>query len=83
MSDTESRARDAAALKDNAFLTEILDQVKQEAINAWIGTNIHDTVGRELAWTLVKAQGRIRDVIQGALDDGLIAAHRAAKEPLR
>jgi len=83
VNDSEVRARDAAALKENPLLTEILDQVKQEAINAWIGTGPDDKDKREMAWTLVKAQGRIRDVIQGAIDDGLISASRAAREPLR
>lgn len=83
MTDNEARARDGAALQDNALLTEILDQVKQEAIAAWIATGLHDTQAREMAWTLVKAQGRIRDVIQGAVDNGRIDAARAARAPLR
>lgn len=83
VSDTEVRSRDAQQLLENPLLAEILDQVREEAIQAWIGTGLADVQKREMAWTLVKAQGRIREVIQTAIDDGLISASRAAREPLR
>lgn len=79
MTDTQARARNAAALANNPFLTEILDQVREEAIGAWIGTGVDDVQRREMAWTLVKAQGRIREVIQAAIDSGTIAASRVTR----
>lgn len=80
--DTEERARRAAQLLDDEFLVAVLDQVRTEAIDAWIGTRADDVQAREMAWMLVKAQGRIRDVLQGAVDNGTIAARRATA-PLR
>jgi xanthine/CO dehydrogenase XdhC/CoxF family maturation factor len=83
VSDIEVRARNAAALKDNPLLQEILAQVKAEAVNTWVATPAQGgEPAREFAWMLYKAVGRIEGVIQGAIDDGVIAAARAIA-PLR
>lgn len=83
MSDTESRAANAAALKENPLLAEIIEQVKREAVTAWLSTAAQEgKEAREFAWLLHKAVNRIESVIQGAIDDGIIAAKRATA-PLR
>ena len=83
MSDTEARARNAAALKENPLLQEIFEQVKAEAVQAWLSTAAQEgKEAREFAWLLHKAINRIETVIQGAIDDGVIAAKRATA-PLR
>lgn len=83
MSDIESRAANANALRENPLLADILEQVKGEAVRAWIATPAQGgEQAREFAWMLHKAVGRIESVIQGAIDDGVIAAARAAA-PLR
>jgi hypothetical protein len=83
VSDIEARANDAKALKDNPLLVEIIEQMKAEAVLAWISTPAQGgEQAREFAWMLHKAVGRFESVIQGAIDDGLIAAKRATA-PLR
>jgi hypothetical protein len=79
----DERIRRAEHLLQDELLIEVLDSVKAEAINAWIQTGADDAAKREFAWVLVKAQGRIREVLQGIVDNGLIMAKRAAQEPLR
>ena len=82
MSDINARAADAEQLKGNALLQEILKQVEDEAVKAWLASPVKDTEAREFSWMLAKATQRLRDVIQGAIDDRTIAASRAAA-PLR
>jgi hypothetical protein len=83
LSDTETRARNAAALKDNPFLAEVIEQVRAQAVIAWLQTPAQDGErARELAWVTHKVVDRIESVIQGAIDDGVIAAARVTA-PLR
>lgn len=83
MSDVEARAANARALKENPLLAEIIEQVKSEAVQAWLSTAAQEgQQAREFAWMLHKAVGRIEGVIQGAIDDGVIAAKRVTA-PLR
>ena len=72
-----------AALKDNPLLQEIMKSVRDEAVRAWLATHHEEgQVAREFAWMLHKAIDRIESVIQGAIDDGRIAAARVTA-PLR
>ena len=83
MSDVETRAANATALKENPLLQEIIEQVRDEAKRAWIATPAQDgQQAREFAWMLHKAVDRIESVIQGAIDDQRVAAARATA-PLR
>lgn len=76
MSDIDTRAREAAALKGNAFLEECFAAVENAARAAWLSTGAEETAKREMAYLLTKAVHRVRDVIQAAIDDGKIAEAR-------
>jgi len=79
----EARAANANALKENPLLAEILAEVRKEAVRAWIATHHEEgRAAREFAWMLHKAADRIEALIQGAIDDGRIAATRLTA-PLR
>jgi hypothetical protein len=81
--DVETRALNAAALKENPLLIEIIEKLKAQAIQAWLSTPAQDGErARELAWITHKVADRIEGIIQGAIDDGVIAASRATA-PLR
>jgi hypothetical protein len=83
MSDTETRAANAQALKENPLLAEIIEQLKAQAVAAWLATPAQDGErARELAWVTHKVADRVEGIIQGAIDDGRIAAARATA-PLR
>lgn len=79
----EARVANANALKENPLLAEILAQVKDQAVQAWLQTPAQEGErARELAWVTYKVADRIESIIQGAIDDGAIAASRATA-PLR
>lgn len=83
MSDVETRAANARALIENPLLQEVFAQVREEAVRAWLATPVVEGQdAREFSWMLHKAIDRIEGVIQGAVDDGRIAAARATA-PLR
>lgn len=83
MSDIEARARNAAALKDNPLLQEVIAEVRAQAVQAWLSTPAQDGErARELAWVTHKVVDRIEAVIQGAIDDQRVAAARVTA-PLR
>lgn len=78
----ETRARDAQQLLENPLLNEALAEIESEAITAWKGTKLDDTPARERLWMTVKAAQRVREVLQGAVDNGRFEAGRAARTPL-
>lgn len=78
----ETRARDAQQLLENPLLNEALGEIESEAITAWKGTKLDDTPARERLWMTVKAAQRVREVLQGAVDNGRFEAGRAARTPL-
>jgi hypothetical protein len=81
--DAEARAREAAALKDNAFLAEVLSSIEAAAVSAWVGTPaVGGEQAREQAWMLHKTVGRIRAELQAAIDEQRISASRLTA-PLR
>lgn len=82
MSDHEIRAKNAQQLLENPMLQEALNELESEAIAAWKGTKLDDTATRERLWMQVKAANRVRDVLEGAVDNGRYEAGRAARSPL-
>lgn len=82
MSEAKRRAEQAAYLLDNPLLQEALDALETEAITAWKGTKLDDTATRERLWMQVKAAQRVRETLEGAVDNGRFEAGRAARSPL-
>lgn len=80
--DSEIRAKNAQQLLENPLLNEALDEIEGEALKAWKGTRLDDTANRERLWMQVKAAQRVREVLQGAVDNGRFEAGRAARTPL-
>ena len=78
----ESRMHNAKALLDDALLNEIFDKLRADAIAAWLATPaVGGQEARDMCWTLVKAQERVKDALQSAVNDGLIAADRLTDNP--
>jgi ribosomal protein L22 len=82
VTDAEIRARGAQQLLENPLLKEALDQIEAEAIAAWKATKLEDTASRERLWMQVKAAQRVREVLEGAVENGRFEASRAARAPL-
>lgn len=82
MTDAEIRARNAQQLLENPLLQEALGQVQQEAIEAWMATKAGAVEDRERHWMMVKCAQRLREVLQGAVDNGQFEARRASRAPM-
>ena len=80
MSDeTIAKAEHAKRLMSDPLLVEVLDAIEERAINAWASTAIEDHEHREMAYYALKASRRVRDTLQGVIDNGLVAAARAVR----
>jgi len=82
MSDASIRARSAQQLLENPLLIEALDAIESEALAAWKGTKLDDTATRERLWMQVKAAERVREGLNGAVENGIFEAGRAARRPM-
>ncbi len=79
MTDETNRAERAANLLRDDLLIEVLDSIEKAAIDAWASTKIGDVELREMAYHSLKASRRVRDTLQGVVDNGLVAAARAVR----
>ena len=77
----ESRMHNAKALLDDALLNEVFDQMRDDAITAWLATPSTGQDARDMCWMLIKAQDALKAALQGVVDDGLIAADRLTDNP--
>lgn len=79
--DTEQRAIRAQQLIEDPLLCEVLEQIEKAAIDAWQATKTDNVAQREFSWLTVKVVNRIRDALQGVVDNQLIEASIAARAP--
>ena len=77
MSDAATRAAAATRLLSDPLLVEVLDAIEQAAVTVWRSTSEADSAARERAYYTVKASERVRNTLQGIVDNGLIEARRA------
>lgn len=77
--DAEARATRAKQLLDDALLTEVLDSIEGAAVNAWRQTSTSQQLEREIAWYSIKAAERVRNTLNGIVDNGLIEANRSVR----
>jgi len=83
MSDATARADHAKRLLEDALLTEVFNSVEAAAINVWRTTSVTQTTEREIAWQSLKAVERVRNVLSGIVENGLIEARRAVQPSSR
>ncbi len=79
MIDPEGRAEQARRLMSDPLLCEVLDRIEQAAIDAWASTRMDAVEQREMAYQSLKASRRVRDTLQGVVDNGLVTASRAVR----
>lgn len=80
MTDAATRAAAAKRLLSDPLLVEVLDSIEAAAVVVWRSTGPADTDARERAYYTVKASERVRNTLQGIVDNGLIEASRASRE---
>lgn len=79
MSDATDKAARATHLLADTLLIEVLDSIEQAAISAWASSGMGDAENREMAYHALKASRRVRDALQGVVDNGLVAASRVVR----
>lgn len=79
--DTEQRANHARQLRDDPMFREIMDELREEAINVWAKTATEQQGQREFAWMMVRVIDRIGTKLQSIVDDQFISARAIVREP--
>jgi len=81
------RAARAEALQRDELLTEALDALDRDYVNAWRATHARDTDARERLWQAVQVVAKVRDHLAHVIAGGRLAqreldeiAARAARE---
>lgn len=77
--DAAAKALRAKQLLDDELLTEVLDSIEAAAIRAWRTTGSDRQQDREVAYYSIKAAERVRNTLQGIVDNGLIEANRSVR----
>lgn len=77
--DAEAKAGRAKQLLEDPLLSEVLDAIEAQAVLVWRSTSSAQQAEREVAWQSLKASERVRNTLQGIVDNGLIEARRAAQ----
>jgi hypothetical protein len=81
------RAARAEALQRDELLTEALEALDRDYVNAWRATHARDTDARERLWQAVQVVAKVRDHLAHVVAGGRLAqreldeiAARAARE---
>lgn len=77
--DAATRATHAKQLLDDPLLTEVLDTLEAEAIDAWKRTADDQSELRERLFQMVLANQRLRAKLHSIRDNGLIEANRSVR----
>jgi hypothetical protein len=70
------RATRAQQLLSDKLLVEALDTIEEEIIEQWEACPARDTEGREALWKYYKTAKKFRNILQGAVESGKVAAFR-------
>ena len=79
MSNDVARATHAKQLLEDSLLTEVLDELENAAVSAWLSTGVGMEKEREFAFHAAKSVQRIREALKGVVDNGIVAAARAVR----
>lgn len=72
----QSRGQVALQLLENELLKEALDAIDREVMEQWISCPARDKEGKEALWQLIKTSRKFREVLNGYIDTGKLAAHK-------
>lgn len=79
--DSEQRAARAKQLQDDPILRELLDGLRNEAVNVWSRSKVADQQQREFSWMMVRVINRIEDGLQAVIDDQFISNLALVRAP--
>jgi hypothetical protein len=79
--DSEQRANRARQLSDDPIFREVMDGLRQEAINVWSRSKSDAQPQREFSWMMVRVIDRIEDGLQAIIDDAHISNAALVRVP--
>jgi hypothetical protein len=68
------RSSNARRLMADPLLTETLDLMERDVMEAWIVCPVRDTEGREALWRMAVTTRKFRDLLHGTMESGKLAA---------
>ena len=74
-----SRSNDAARLMRDPLLTETLDLIERDVMEAWLACPVRDKDGREELWRMAVTARKLRDILRGTMESGKLAANQIAQ----
>lgn len=79
--DSSQRAIRAKQLREDPIYREVVDGLRDEAINVWTRSKSDAQAQREFAWMMVRVISRIEDGFQAIIDDEHISAAALVRTP--
>jgi len=79
--DSEQRAARAKQLQGDPILREVIDGIREAAIQVWSRSKADDQAQREFAWMTVRVLDRIEGGFQAIIDDQHISAAALVRRP--
>ena len=67
------RANQAKAILDQPIVTETLDLMESEIMEAWMACPVRDVEGRETLWRIAVSTRKFRDILRGTMEAGKLA----------
>lgn len=78
--DALKRANAAGQLFQNPLMTETLDFMEKEVMEAWMACPVRDVDAREALWRMAVTTRKFRDLLRGTMESGKIAIEQIRQE---
>ena len=74
------RADEARRILETPIVTETLDLMEREIMEAWIACPARDSEGRDWLWRQIVVTRKFRDCLKGTMESGKIAAESLRRQ---
>jgi hypothetical protein len=70
------RSREAGAILAQPIVTDTLDFMEREVMEAWITCPVRDVEGREALWRMAATVRKFRELLRGTMESGKLAQEK-------
>lgn len=74
------RANQARQVFEQPIVTETLDFMEKEVMEAWMACPVRDNEGREALWRMAVTTRKFRELLRGTMESGKLAADEIARK---
>jgi hypothetical protein len=74
------RANQARQVFEQPIVTETLDFMEKEVMEAWMACPVRDVEARESLWRIAVSTRKFRDLLRGTMESGKIAADQIRRK---